>query len=204
MNYDPDIYQRMFSGRIQTVAKASATQPNEQFGGLKIFTMPTAGTLADDPVFKTLIRSMDRQRVHSALKTASNRAYRQAIFWFTWSQNKFASAGRPYVVIPGNGGLTLEWEYRGNAVAINIHESDEDFDGIFYRLNGKKDIIDLNDNNLTGRLNEFLLHKNDFTIAKQLMELDDWQIVSEAAQTRRFLQSNRDDPAGHDSSAHTF
>jgi hypothetical protein len=204
MNYDPDIYQRMLSGQIHTVAKASAPQPDERFGTLLTVTMPTAGTLADDPVFKTLLRSRDRQGVHPTLKTASERAYRHAVSWLTWCQNKFASAGRPYVVIPGNGGLTLEWEDHNNIVAITIHESNPDFDGLFFRLNGEKDIIDLNDVNLTERLNEFLLHKNASTIAKQLMELDIWQIVSEAARIHRFRQSSSEDPARYDSTARSF
>lgn len=118
-------------------------------------------------VFSELNRSRDVSRLNPALEPTSQRAFNEAKKWILWVTNKF-NLVNPFIVIPGDGGIIVEW-YNGNDfISVNFDKEDSDFDSVLYKLNGRKDSVDFNEETLADLINT-LISKDCIESPQQLL-----------------------------------
>ena len=183
MNYDPEVDQKIRTAVYGLITREAVVSISDVPRGVLDRTFSTGERFFDDkdPLFETLNRSRDRARMHPSLRIASKRAHDAAVRWVIWARSTFTSLWSPYVVIPGNGDLTLEWAHGDRVVALNIHEEEGDLDAIFFRMGTEKDVVELNAKTLERLLNELLVYKESATPFQKLSGENDL-IISEASE----------------------
>lgn len=104
-------------------------------------------SMPEEKVFKELDRSQDKSQLNPLIQPTSDRAHSAAKQWIVWAKNKFPELS-PYIVIPGDGGIIVEWKINSDFVSINFDEDDCELDVIFSKLNGETNSVDFSESTL--------------------------------------------------------
>lgn len=110
--------------------------------------------------FDELNQARDRSKLNPEIEPASERAYREARKWIVWATNNFGLTN-PFIVVPGNGDIRVEWNDGDDFISVKFDEEYEDMDTIFYQLDNKIDSEDFNEERLE-ELITTLIYKEEF------------------------------------------
>ena len=90
----------------------------------------------NDSISKVLERSKNAAQLNAALTLANERAYSLARKWAIWGIATYGEHMPPYIAIPGDGSLVIEWETDSGTVSVRFDAEDEDTDIIISRIDG--------------------------------------------------------------------
>lgn len=92
-------------------------------------------------VLSELRRAHDQSKLNPELEAATTRAYNRALNILIRSQERFSYGSLPYIVVPGDGGVIVEWADGDNFISITVDHLNKELDAIFYRLGESSDTV---------------------------------------------------------------
>lgn len=102
-----------------------------------------------------LNRARDKSALNPLLEPASDRAYCEAINFLLWTTLRL-NLGNPFIAVPGDGGIIIEWNKGDDYISVNLDEKDKEMDVIFYRLGNERNFKDFNEKNFKELIPTFI------------------------------------------------
>lgn len=115
-------------------------------------------------LFDALQRSRDQTKLHHLVKASSPRAYQKAIAVLIHANEKFSYGTIPYIVVPGDGGLIVEWSVGDDFVSVNIDDLNAEMDLLYVQENGVEDSLDFSYSTLDEALTSLFSGEESATI----------------------------------------
>ncbi|MGB7203510.1 MAG: hypothetical protein WBD16_14780 [Pyrinomonadaceae bacterium] len=141
-----------------------------------------------------LRRAHDQTQLNPEVRAATLRANSKALKVLFYSQEHYSYGPAPYIVLPGDGGVIVEWALGEDFVSTNIDSLNHQLDLIYFRLNGQEDCKDFGYDTLDELLTSLFSGEEITTNVPSISTI--------AAETRAALL--RPDPQGSSASAYSY
>jgi len=134
----------------ENISIGSSSQNNFLWSNLSFFDIKLFGRFLDE--WKTslvqLYKFTNEPKEEMNTERPSQRAFRTALIWLFEIYQSNPQISQPDIVVSGDGGIDIEWEFENKFISLQIKEKENGTDKIYVEQEGSYGSIEITKQNL--------------------------------------------------------